>query len=141
MYPYPDGNVVRPAFDPCYSACAKYNQDSYCCTGSHDGSRKCSPNYYSKAAKNVCPDAYSYAYDDQYSTFVQPTGAGFQVIFCPGGRSTNIIAQKGTSAIEHGGSSGGSHSSAASALGGRLLIDGIAVQVVAGVVLSAMVLL
>jgi len=94
VYPYPDGNVVRPAFDPCYSACSKYNQDNYCCTGQYDGSSKCSPNYYSKAAKGVCPDAYSYAYDDQTSTFITPTGAGFQVIFCPGGRSTNIIASK-----------------------------------------------
>ena len=83
-----------PAFDPCLSACAKYNQDSYCCTGGYDGPGKCSPNYYSKAAKSVCPDAYSYAYDDQDSTFIVPEGAGFQVIFCPGGRSTNIIATR-----------------------------------------------
>ena len=94
VYPYPDGNVQRPAFDPCLSACAKYNQDSYCCTGSYDGPGKCSSNYYSKAAKSMCPDAYSYAYDDKTSTFIVPQGAGFQVIFCPGGRSTNIIASK-----------------------------------------------
>jgi len=94
VYPYPDSNINRPPFDPCYSACAKYNQDSYCCTGKYDGSSRCSPNYYSKVAKTVCPDAYSYAYDDQTSTFITPTGAGFQVIFCPGGRSTNIIASK-----------------------------------------------
>lgn len=94
VYPYPDGNVVRPAFNPCYSACAKYNQDNYCCTGKYDASGKCSTNYYSKAAKTVCPDAYSYAYDDETSTFITPTGGGFQVIFCPGGRSTNIIASK-----------------------------------------------
>lgn len=94
VYPYPDGNVQRPVFDPCLSACAKYNQDSYCCTGSYDGPGKCQPNYFSKAAKTVCPDAYSYAYDDQDSTFIIPEGGGFQVIFCPGGRSTNIIATK-----------------------------------------------
>jgi hypothetical protein len=94
IYPYPDGNVQRPAFDPCLSACAKYNQDNYCCTGSYDGPGKCQPNYYSKAAKSVCPDAYSYAYDDQDSTFIIAQGAAFQVIFCPGGRSTNIIATR-----------------------------------------------
>ena len=94
IYPYPDGNVQRPVFDPCLSACAKYNQDNYCCTGSYDGPSSCGSNYYSKAAKNVCPDAYSYAYDDQDSTFIIPQGGGFQVIFCPGGRSTNIIATK-----------------------------------------------
>lgn len=137
VYPYPDGNVMRPAFDPCLSACAKYNQDSYCCTGQYDGSNKCSTNYYSKAAKSVCPDAYSYAYDDQTSTFINPTGGGYQVIFCPGGRSTNIIASKGTTSIQHD-----SSSSSNSALGGagRLLIDRIALQL--GVVaLIVMVLL
>lgn len=32
------------------------------------------------------------AFDDQTSTFIIPAGAGFEVIFCPGARSTNIIA-------------------------------------------------
>ena len=81
-YPYPDGDVARPPFDPCFSACAKYNKPAYCCTAAYDDRAKCTPNYYSKAAKAVCPDAYSYAYDDQDSTFVQPTGGGFQVVFC-----------------------------------------------------------
>lgn len=92
VYPYPDGNVQRPAFSPCYSACAKYNEPAYCCTGKYEGAGKCSPNYYSKAAKAICPDAYSYAFDDQDSTFGVPSGAGFQVIMCPGGLSTNILA-------------------------------------------------
>lgn len=92
VYPYPETNIQHPYFDPCLSACAKYNKPQYCCTGQYDGSGKCTPNYYSKAAKSVCPDAYSYAYDDQDSTFIVPSGDSFQVIFCPGGRSTNIIA-------------------------------------------------
>lgn len=92
VYPYPDGNVQRPAFSPCYSACAKYNEPAYCCTGKYDGPSKCSSNYYSKAAKAVCPDAYSFAYDDQDSTFSVPEGAGFQVVLCPGGLSTDILA-------------------------------------------------
>ncbi|RMY18163.1 hypothetical protein D0867_05525 [Hortaea werneckii] len=108
-------------------ACAKYNEEKYCCTGSFDDRGKCTANYYADAAKNVCPDAYSYAYDDQDSTFVQPAGAGFQIIFCPGGRSTTIIASKGTSAIEHGGdgSSGGQDDdeSGSNAAAPRLLID------------------
>lgn len=94
VYPYPDGNVPRPTFNPCLSACAKYNTPQYCCTGQYDGSGKCSPNYYSKTAKQICPDAYSYAYDDQDSTFIVPKGGEFQVIFCPGGRSTKIIASQ-----------------------------------------------
>ena len=31
------------------------------------------------------------AFDDQTSTFIIPSGAGFEVIFCPGGRSTTIL--------------------------------------------------
>ncbi|OCL06037.1 Osmotin, thaumatin-like protein [Glonium stellatum] len=92
VYPYPDDNIQRPAFDPCYSACAKYNDPADCCTGDHGSPSTCQPSDYSKAAKGVCPDAYSYAFDDQTSTFIIPAGAGFQVIFCPGARSTNILA-------------------------------------------------
>jgi hypothetical protein len=92
VYPYPDSDVQRPSFNPCFSACAKYKEPAYCCTGKYDGPGKCSSNYYSKAAKDVCPDAYSYPYDDQDSTFSVPEGPGFHVIFCPGGLSTNIIA-------------------------------------------------
>ena len=32
------------------------------------------------------------AFDDQTSTFIIPAGSGFEVVFCPGGRSTNILA-------------------------------------------------
>lgn len=93
VYPYPDGNVKRPAFNPCRSACAAYPSNAkYCCTGKYDAAGKCPSNYYASAAKSVCPDAYSYAKDDVNSTFVQPSGGEFQVIFCPGGRSTNILA-------------------------------------------------
>jgi len=42
-------------------------------------------------AKSVCPDAYSYAFDDQTSTFIIPSGGGFEITFCPSGRSTNIL--------------------------------------------------
>lgn len=109
VYVYPDGQLNRPAFDPCLSACAKYNQPQDCCTGAYDSPSSCTPSQYSKSAKAVCPDAYSYgrlflkmhrwpmlmtntAFDDQTSTFIIPSGAGFEVIFCPGARSTNIIA-------------------------------------------------
>jgi len=111
VYPYPDTNIQRPVFDPCLSACAKYNKDTYCCTGSHDSPNTCSTNYYSTAAKAVCPDAYSYAYDDQTSTFIIQQGPGFEVIFCPGGRSTTIISSKGSSSGSSS-SSGGSFGSA-----------------------------
>ncbi|MCJ1409813.1 hypothetical protein MMC19_003896 [Ptychographa xylographoides] len=60
VYPYPDDNIQRPAFDPCYSACAKYNDPADCCTGSYDDPNVCKPSLYSTDAKAVCPDAYSF---------------------------------------------------------------------------------
>ncbi|KAI8932868.1 hypothetical protein NX059_010349 [Plenodomus lindquistii] len=91
VYPYPDDNIKRPQFNPCFSACAKNNKPEDCCTGEYNSASKCSPGDYSKNVKKVCPDAYSFAFDDQTSTFIIPSGAGFEVIFCPGARSTNII--------------------------------------------------
>ena len=102
VYPYPDTNIVRPMFDPCASACAKYSTSAYCCTGPNDGPTKCHPNYYSTAAKGVCPDAYSYAYDDQTSTFITQKGPGFEIVFCPGGRSTRILAAQQTASASSG---------------------------------------
>jgi beta-mannosidase len=32
------------------------------------------------------------AFDDQTSTFIIPSGAGFEVVFCPGARSTTILS-------------------------------------------------
>ena len=95
VYPYPDDNIQRPLFSPCYSACAKWNLDRYCCAGKNAQPDTCKPSYYSTQAKKVCPDAYSYAYDDKKSTFIVPEGGGFEVVFCPAGRSSNIIATLG----------------------------------------------
>lgn len=146
VYPYPDTNIQRSAFDPCLSACAKYNKPQYCCTGSYDSPRSCSPNYYSMPAKAVCPDAYSYAYDDQTSTFIISQGPGFEVIFCPGGRSTTITASRGSSSSGSGSSSSGgsfrfaegnSYSildSLVSGASGRALLACILAVVVAGLV-------
>lgn len=100
IYPYPDDNIQRPAFDPCLSACAKTNSPSDCCTGSYDSPKKCKPGLYSKSAKSICPDAYSYAFDDTTSTFIIPTGGGWEITFCPTGRSTNILNTFGTQLSE-----------------------------------------
>ncbi|KIW03079.1 uncharacterized protein PV09_05724 [Verruconis gallopava] len=78
------------AFNPCVSPCERYKVSIYCCTDNYDSAKKCHPNYYAIQAKKVCPDAYSYAFDDASSTFTAPLGTGFEVIFCPGGRSTTI---------------------------------------------------
>ena len=60
VYSYPDTTIQRPAFDPCFSACAKSGKAADCCTGSYDSPSTCKPSSYSTAAKSVCPDAYSY---------------------------------------------------------------------------------
>jgi hypothetical protein len=91
VYPYPDDDIKRPIFSPCLSACAKTNKASDCCTGSYNDPDKCKGGLYSSNAKSVCPDAYSFAYDDQTSTFIIPTGGGWEITFCPAGRSTNIL--------------------------------------------------
>ena len=60
IYPYPDSNIQRPLFNPCYSACAKFNHPSDCCTGHYNNPTICKPSAYSSEAKKVCPDAYSF---------------------------------------------------------------------------------
>jgi hypothetical protein len=96
VYPYPDDIIQRPLFNPCYSACTKWKSPKYCCTGKYNSPGSCSPSYYSTQAKMVCPDAYSYAYDDSTSTFGIPSGGGFEVVFCPTGRSTTILRTLGS---------------------------------------------
>ncbi|KAK4196199.1 thaumatin family-domain-containing protein [Triangularia verruculosa] len=91
IYPYPDDKIERPIFDPCLSACSKTQAPQDCCTGDYNQPESCRPSLYSEMAKAVCPDAYSYAFDDQTSTFIIPTGGGWEVRFCPVGRSTNIL--------------------------------------------------
>ncbi|KAK0628210.1 thaumatin family-domain-containing protein [Bombardia bombarda] len=95
IYPYPDDNIERPVFDPCLSACSATNAPEDCCTGDYDHPAACKPSLYSYMAKSVCPDAYSYAFDDQTSTFIIPTGGGWEIVFCPEGRSTDILATFG----------------------------------------------
>lgn len=70
VYSYPDSNVERPGFDPCFSACAKFGQAEDCCTGSYDNPNVCKPSSYSTAAKSVCPDAYSFG---TYTRLVLPS--------------------------------------------------------------------
>ena len=60
VYPYPDDNIKRPDFNPCFSACAKNNKPEDCCTGEYNSPSKCQPAQYSKNVKAICPDAYSY---------------------------------------------------------------------------------
>ncbi len=60
IYRYPDATIQRPLFNPCFSACAKYNKPPDCCTGRYNSPNICKPSQYSREAKKVCPDAYSF---------------------------------------------------------------------------------
>lgn len=91
IYGYPDDSIERPFFNPCFSQCAKYNEPSACCTGSYNSPDICKAGKYSMNIKKICPDAYSFAFDDQTSTFIIPSGGGFEVVFCPAGRSSTIL--------------------------------------------------
>ncbi|KAI5464082.1 thaumatin family-domain-containing protein [Mariannaea sp. PMI_226] len=95
IYPYPDDMIQRPDFSPCNSACAASGSDKDCCVGKYHDPNVCRPSDYSYAAKRICPDAYSFAFDDQKSTFIIPQGGGWEVTICPKGRSTNILRQLG----------------------------------------------
>ncbi|KAM3075918.1 hypothetical protein ACMFMG_006568 [Clarireedia jacksonii] len=91
VYPYPDDNIQRPVFDPCLSSCSKTNSAKDCCRDEYDDPNKCPRTPFALAADKICPDAYGFAFDDQTSTFIIPTGGGWEVVFCPVGRSTNIL--------------------------------------------------
>ncbi|KAJ3476512.1 hypothetical protein NLG97_g9107 [Lecanicillium saksenae] len=100
IYPYPDDNIQLPAFSPCKSACATTGANKDCCIGKYHDPNICKPSTYSKNVKAVCPDAYSFAFDDRSSTFIVPKGGGWEVIMCPAGRSTDILRQLGAQMYE-----------------------------------------
>ncbi|WCJ34431.1 Pathogenesis-related thaumatin superfamily protein [Euphorbia peplus] len=74
----PNNNVLA-----CKSACDEFKQPQYCCTESYEPRGACKPTNYSMIFKNQCPSAYSYAHDDQSSTFTCNTGINYVVTFCP----------------------------------------------------------
>lgn len=65
----------------CRSACDVFNTDQYCCRGMYGHPMTCLPSNYSKSFKQVCPAAYSFAYDDPTS-IITCSGADFIVTFC-----------------------------------------------------------
>lgn len=70
------GNVIG-----CKSACSVTNSPEDCCTGSYNSPEACKGGANAASIKSACPDAYSFAYDDQTSTF--SCGAdSYTVSFC-----------------------------------------------------------
>ncbi|XP_068475303.1 thaumatin-like protein [Phaseolus vulgaris] len=64
----------------CKSACLAAKSDRYCCTG--EFAERCKPTVFARLFKTVCPNAYSYAYDDSavLKTCVAPR---YVITFCP----------------------------------------------------------
>lgn len=73
----------------CKSACSATREDRFCCPEDKGYNRdNCpQPTDESRIFKNQCYDAYSYAYDDDTSTFAcenaSPGSSGYEVTFCP----------------------------------------------------------
>uniref|UniRef100_A0A7E4VHF0 Thaumatin-like protein n=1 Tax=Panagrellus redivivus TaxID=6233 RepID=A0A7E4VHF0_PANRE len=65
----------------CQSACTKFHNPEYCCTGDHGKAETCGPSKYSRFFKERCPNDYSYAFDDKTSTFTCKD-ANYEVHFC-----------------------------------------------------------
>ena len=72
----------------CMSACEKFGNPIFCCTEEYASPTKCQSTMYSSLFKNLCPNAYTYAYDDPTSTFTcggsaRGGGPEYIVTFCP----------------------------------------------------------
>nr|DAD24531.1 TPA_asm: hypothetical protein HUJ06_025995 [Nelumbo nucifera] len=71
----------------CRSACDVFDTDEYCCRGVYGNPAVCKPTFYSKKFKEVCPAAYSYAYDDPTSIFTC-SGPDYIISFCSSRKQT-----------------------------------------------------
>lgn len=66
----------------CQSACSRYKEDAYCCTGDHATPDTCTSNHFAKVVKEACPDVYTYPFDDEFSVY-GCQAASYKVTFCP----------------------------------------------------------
>ncbi|RWR98529.1 thaumatin-like protein, partial [Dinothrombium tinctorium] len=78
---------VRGRVASCLSACTKFNNDQFCCRGAFNNPQTCpvKRDRLVRYFKDRCPDMYSYAYDDEASTFhcQGEKGTKYRVSFCP----------------------------------------------------------
>ncbi|KAL9261306.1 Thaumatin-like protein [Drosera capensis] len=73
----------------CRSACEAFGLDEYCCIGEFANPSTCRPSIYSTLFKRACPRAYSYAFDDETSTFTCKA-YDYAIVFCPTADRTNM---------------------------------------------------
>ncbi|CAN6935743.1 unnamed protein product [Brassica oleracea] len=76
----PHNNVVA-----CNSACEAFGKPEYCCTGAFDKPETCPPTDYSRIFKKACPNAYSYAYDNDATSTFTCSLSNYLITFCPTG--------------------------------------------------------
>ncbi|CAN7065034.1 unnamed protein product [Brassica oleracea var. botrytis] len=77
----------------CKSACEAFRTPEYCCSGAFGTPDTCKPSEYSLVFKNACPRAYSYAYDDQSSTFTCAKSPNYVITFCPAPNTSKKSSQ------------------------------------------------
>ncbi|CAN8234546.1 unnamed protein product [Cochlearia groenlandica] len=88
-----DGEGKQPSSMGCKSACEAFRTPEYCCSGAFGTPDTCKPSSYSLLFKNACPRAYSYAYDDQSSTFTCAESPNYVITFCPSPNTSQKSAQ------------------------------------------------
>ncbi|VFQ99430.1 unnamed protein product [Cuscuta campestris] len=66
----------------CKSACLATKNPKYCCTGEFSDKNVCKPSIFSEMFKNVCPRAYSYAYDESAGLKMY-RAPRYVITFCP----------------------------------------------------------
>jgi len=80
----------------CMTTCQRYQLPELCCIGLSSGvvvpPGICKRTIYSRTFNNVCPSAYSYAYDVDNSSFTCPNFSNFVITFCP---SSSTVPEAG----------------------------------------------
>ncbi|XP_010439880.1 PREDICTED: LEAF RUST 10 DISEASE-RESISTANCE LOCUS RECEPTOR-LIKE PROTEIN KINASE-like 2.4 [Camelina sativa] len=72
------GNLVA-----CNSACREDNSQENCCTRYFNSKQTCKPTQYVENFGRACPFAYSYAFNDNNSTFTCSNSTDYVITFCP----------------------------------------------------------
>ncbi|KAL6128110.1 hypothetical protein ACLB2K_071466 [Fragaria x ananassa] len=66
----------------CKTPCAVFNNPRFCCTGEYSSPQTCGGTIYTDYFKQRCPQAYTYAFDDNQTTFTC-VSANYSIVFCP----------------------------------------------------------
>ncbi|KAB5533675.1 hypothetical protein DKX38_016761 [Salix brachista] len=77
----------------CKGVCDALSSSIYCCNGTSSSRYKCKPPLYSNFFKNLCPQSYSYSYDDATNNTYTCPSTDYQITFCPG-KSINTTSYR-----------------------------------------------